>query len=117
MGMKTKLDNGEYRSGQAMQKDFRLVMQNCLQFNAHESEICQEARQQALMRPSQLRGAAMANDLFLAEDGSVLQILDDKSAGTPVKKLKKRTKDEDVIDLGVEDDDVPLTSMKKKKPR
>ena len=147
--MKKKLDNGEYRSAQAMQKDFRLVMQNCLQFNAHESEICQEARQQALMRPSQLRGAAMANDLFLAEDGSVLQILDDKSAGAPVKKRKRRTKeemrrdeaiaaiekekkkkekeekkkakkrakDEDVIDLGVEDDDVPLTSMKKKKPR
>lgn len=147
--MMKKLDNGEYRSAQAMQKDFRLVMQNCLDFNAHESEICQEARQQVLMRPSQLRAAAMANDLFLAEDGSVLQILDDKSSATPVKKRKRRTKeemrrdeaiaaaekekkkeekkekkkgkkrakDEDVIDLGVEDDDVPLTSMKKKKPR
>mmetsp|Transcript_505 Transcript_505/g.1039 ORF Transcript_505/g.1039 Transcript_505/m.1039 type:complete len:373 (-) Transcript_505:2256-3374(-) len=139
--MKKKLDNGEYRSAQAMQKDFRLVMQNCLQFNAHESEICQEARQQALMRPSQLRAAAMANDLFLAEDGSVLQIIDEKSTSTPIKKRKRRTKeemrrdaeaaaaekekrkgkkrqkDEDTINLGVEDDDVPLTSMKKKKPR
>ena len=139
--MKKKLENGEYRSAQAMQKDFRLVMQNCLQFNAHESEICQEARQQALMRPSLLRAAAMANDLFLAEDGSVLQIVDEKNPGTPVKKRKRRTKEEmrrdeaaaaaagknkkgrkrakdgDVIDLGVEDDDVPLTSMKKKKPR
>lgn len=142
--MKKKLENGEYRSAQAMQKDFRLVMQNCLQFNAHESEICQEARQQALMRPGQLRAAAMANDLFLAEDGSVLQIVDDKGSGTPVKKRKRRTKeemrrdaelaalenkdkpkkkrgrkrkDEEVIDLGVEEDDVPLTSMKKKKPR
>ena len=138
--MKKKLENGEYRSAQAMQKDFRLVMQNCLQFNAHESEICQEARQQALMRPSQLRAAAMANNLFLAEDGSVLQIIDDKSSATPVKKRKRRTKeemrrdeeaaaaekkkkrkkkskDEDAMDLGVEDDDVPLTTMKKKKPR
>eukprot|EP00536_Pseudo-nitzschia_multiseries_P000352 jgi/Psemu1/178653/e_gw1.5.290.1 len=33
--MKKKLDNGEYRSAQSMQKDFRLVMQNCLHFNAH----------------------------------------------------------------------------------
>lgn len=140
--MKKKLENEEYRSAQAMQKDFRLVMQNCLQFNAHDSEICQEARQQALMRPSQLRAAALANDLFLAEDGTVLQIVDEKSGATPVKKRKRRTKeemrrdaeaaaaekekkkkgkkrakDEDAIDLGVEDDDVPLTSMKKKKPR
>jgi len=97
------------------------------------------------MRPSQLRAAAMANDLFLAEDGSVLQIVDEKKGNdAPVKKRKRRTKeeirrdeaiaaaekekkknekekkkakDEDAIDLGVEDDDVPLTSMKKKKPR
>ncbi len=146
--MKKKLENEEYRSAQSMQKDFRLVMQNCLQFNAYESEICQEARQQALMRPGQLRAAAMANNLFLAEDGSVLQILDEKSAGTPVKKRKRRTKEEmrrdaeaaaaaaaagggpvkkkrgrkkkkveDGLDLGVEAGDVPLTSMKKKKPR
>merc|ERR1711935_1025813 len=92
--MKKKLGNGEYRSAQSMQKDFRLVMQNCLQFNAHESEICQEVREQALMRPSQLRAAAMANDLFLAEDGSVLQIVDEKNSGTPVKKRKRRTKEE-----------------------
>ncbi len=146
--MKKKLENGEYRSAQAMQKDFRLVMQNCLQFNAYESEICQEARQQALMRPGQLRAAAMANNLFLAEDGSVLQIIDEKKGGTPVKKRKRRTKEEmrrdaeaaaaaaaagngpvkkkrgrkkkkveEGLDLGVEDDDVPLTSMKKRKPR
>jgi len=144
--MKKKLEKGEYRSAQAMQKDFRLVMSNCLQFNAHESEICQEARQQALMRPSQLRAAAMKNDLFLAEDGSVLQVVDEKSSAAPVKKRKRRTKEEMrrdealaaaagiekkkrgrkratpkeevVIDLGVDDDDVPLTSMKtKKKPR
>jgi hypothetical protein len=142
--MKKKLDNGEYRSGQAMQKDFRLVMQNCLQFNAHESDICQEARQQALMMPTQLREAAIKNDLFLAEDGSVLHIVDEKNGKdkddsntsasakkrkkrkrddskdgdtTGKKKGKKRLKDEEAIDLGVEEDDVPLTTMKKKKPR
>ena len=150
--MKKKLENGEYRSAQAMQKDFRLVMQNCLQFNAYESEICQEARQQALMRPGQLRAAAMANNLFLAEDGSVLQIIDENASATPVKKKRKRrtkeemrrdaeaaaaqaaadaaagivrkkrgrkkkVKVEEAMDLGVEEDDVPLTSMKKKKPR
>merc|ERR1711957_59775 len=145
MGMKTKLDNGEYRSGQAMQKDFRLVMQNCLQFNAHESEICQEARQQALMRPNQLREAAIKNDLFLAEDGSVLHIVDEKNgkddstsssakkrrkrntddlkddgtSGAPKEKKKgrKRVKHGEAINLGVEEDDVPLTTMKKRKPR
>jgi len=143
--MKSRLDNGEYRSGQSMQKDFRLVMQNCLQFNAHESEICQEARQQALMRPNQLREAAIKNDLFLAEDGSVLYIVDEKngkvsSTSSSTKKRRKRSRDDpkddettgvppekkkgrkgvkygEAINLGVEEDDVPLTTMKKRKPR
>ncbi|EED87168.1 hypothetical protein THAPSDRAFT_263817, partial [Thalassiosira pseudonana CCMP1335] len=42
--MKDKLERGEYRSAQAMQKDFILVMQNCLQFNAKDSDIVKEAR-------------------------------------------------------------------------
>jgi hypothetical protein len=100
--MKKKLDNGEYRSVQAMQKDFVLVMQNCLNFNAPDSEIVQEARQQALMKPNILRRAALAHDLFLAEDGSVLEVYDDdkkKSKGkengeeTP-KKQRRRKKAE-----------------------
>jgi hypothetical protein len=75
--MKKKLDDGEYRSVQAMQKDFVLLMQNCLKFNAPDSEIVQEARQQALMKPNILRRAALEHDLFLAEDGSVLEVYDD----------------------------------------
>lgn len=145
--MKKKLDSGEYRSAQAMQKDFILVMQNCLKFNAADSEIVQEARQQALMRPNMLREAATKHDLFLSEDGTVLFIVDDKTVaegtGVPAKKRgrpkkivrddddeaagstkqkrkkgKKRARDDDdQMNLGVEADDVPLTSMKKKKPR
>ena len=87
--MKEKLENGEYRSAQAMQKDFVLVMSNCLKFNAPDSEIVQEARQQALMRPNILRQAALKHDLFLAEDGSVLEIYDDE---------KKKDKDKDDVD-------------------
>jgi hypothetical protein len=140
--MKKKLDNGEYRSAQSMQKDFVLVMQNCLKFNAADSEIVQEARQQALMRPHLLRTAAMKHDLFLAEDGSVLHVVDDKDATkgrkrtrrgsadgeetfeealealkSKKKKGKKGPRVEEIMELGVDDDDVPLTSMKKKKPR
>jgi len=141
--MKKKLENGEYRSAQAMQKDFVLVMQNCLSFNAADSEIVQEARQQALMRPTLLRAAAAKHDLFLAEDGSVFYIIDnqrgkgDSSGASRPKKRGKRSQDdpgEDVdseeikpkkkrgkkrpaMELGVEDDDVPLESMRRKKPR
>jgi hypothetical protein len=97
--MKEKLDKGEYRSAQSMQKDFVLVMQNCLKFNAPDSEIVQEARQQALMKPNLLRSAATKSGLFLAEDGSVLEVLDDDAKkkskdsgdGTP-KKRRRRTK-------------------------
>eukprot|EP00980_Cylindrotheca_fusiformis_P029577 scaffold23539_cov137-Cylindrotheca_fusiformis.AAC.2 len=96
--MRKKLDNGEYRSAQAMQKDFILVMQNCLKFNANDSDIVQEARQQALMRPNLLRAAALKNDLFLAEDGTVFEILDDDKKnkdGTPKKRKRRRKKGED----------------------
>ncbi|KAL3922780.1 MAG: hypothetical protein SGILL_002018 [Bacillariaceae sp.] len=128
--MKRKLENGEYRSAQAMQKDFILVMQNCLKFNAPDSEIVLEARQQALMRPNLLRSAARSHDLFLAEDGSVLHITDEKvssgskrrrrgrdddsGGGTPKRRKKGKKRH---LELGVEDDDEPLSSMKRKKPR
>jgi hypothetical protein len=128
--MKKKLENGGYRSAQAMQKDFILVMQNCLKFNAPDSEIVQEARQQALMRPNLLRAAAMNHDLFLAEDGSVLHIVDEKGpngskrkgrrvhdddsdSGTP--KRRKRKGKRKHLELGVEDDDEPLSTMKRKR--
>jgi hypothetical protein len=96
--MKKKLDDGEYRSVQAMQKDFVLLMQNCLKFNAPDSEIVQEARQQALMKPNILRRAALAHDLFLAEDGSVFEVYDDdkkKSKGQEDGDKKKSKGKED----------------------
>lgn len=99
--MREKLERGEYRSAQAMQKDFILVMQNCLQFNERDSEIVMEARQQALMRPGMLRDAAMKHKLFIAEDGSVLEVYTEgegdkagKGDGKK-KKRKKKSKEED----------------------
>jgi len=139
--MKEKVENAEYRSAQAMQKDFILVVQNCLKFNAHDSDIVQEAKEQALMRPKLLREAAAKHDLFLAEDGTVFQIIDDdkKNKGTPKKPRKRRQKEDDAkkfdqelkpkrkrknmkvlynsdaADSGGDDSDVPLSSMKSKK--
>jgi len=63
--MKLKLENGEYRSAQAMQKDFSLVNANCLQFNAQNSDIVREAQRQTLMRPKLLKDAALKNLLFI----------------------------------------------------
>lgn len=84
--MRDKLEAGEYRSAQAMQKDFVLIMQNCRKFNDDKSDIVQEAREQHLMRPKFLQEAATTHDLFLAEDGSVLEVVDEKSP----KKSKKK---------------------------
>lgn len=75
--MKEKLERGEYRSAQAMQKDFILIMQNCVKFNAPDSDVVKEARHQALSRPDVLRNAALKHKLFLAEDGSVLEVYSD----------------------------------------
>jgi len=75
--MQEKLDRGEYRSAQAMQKDFVLIMSNCLQFNSANSSIVKEAKQQTLMRPKLLQKAAMEHNLFLAEDGSVIDVYSD----------------------------------------
>jgi hypothetical protein len=117
--MRKKLENGEYRSAQAMQKDFIGVMQNCLKFNANDSDIVQEARQQALMRPNLLRAAALKHDLFLAEDGSVFEILDDDKKdkknkdGSPKKRRRRKKKGEDID--GEETSDSKPTRKKKGK--
>ncbi len=75
--MKMKLERGEYRSAQGMQKDFILIMKNCVQFNAADSDIVKEARRQVLERPSLLKEAALENRLFIAEDGNVIDIYSD----------------------------------------
>lgn len=85
--MKEKLDRGEYRSAQAMQKDFAQVNQNCLQFNSQESEIVREAQRQTLMRPKLLKEAALKNFLFICDDGNVIKVHDD--AADKGKKGKK----------------------------
>lgn len=66
--MKEKLERGEYRSVQGMQKDFVLVMQNCLHFNAPDSDIVRDAQQQTLMRPKLLKEAALKNNLFICDE-------------------------------------------------
>lgn len=90
--MKKKLENGEYRSAQGMQKDFVLILQNCRDFNDPSSDIVKEARRQHLRRPKILKEAALKHDLFLAEDGSVLEIFDEEK--TPKKRGKGASKDE-----------------------
>lgn len=66
--MKEKVQSGEYRSAQQMQKDFALVMENCRQFNAPDSDIVKEAMRQVLMRPKLLKEAALKNNLFISEE-------------------------------------------------
>lgn len=55
--MREKLDKGEYRSAQQVQKDFLLVMQNCIKYNDPDSDIVKEARRQTLLRPKVCMGA------------------------------------------------------------
>lgn len=88
--MKEKLENGGYRSAQAMQKDFILILQNCREFNDASSEIVKEAREQHLLRPKLLIEAAANHNLFLAEDGSVLEIFDEKSKSPRKANGKKK---------------------------
>lgn len=90
--MKQKLDRGEYRSAHAMQKDFVLIMSNCVQFNAPDSEIVKEARRQVLLRPTLLKEAAMANHLFIAEDGTVLDVYSDDEGGDKGTKKQSNSK-------------------------
>jgi hypothetical protein len=90
--MKAKLENGEYRSAQGMQKDFVLILQNCRKFNAPTSDIVKAAREQHLLRPSILIKASAKHDLFLGEDGSVLDIFDEEKKGSEKKKKRRRRK-------------------------
>lgn len=102
--MKQKLENGEYRSAQAMQKDFILILQNCRTFNAPSSDIVKEARRQHIKRPEILKDAAAKHDLFLAEDGTVLEIFDEEKKGG---KKKGKAKKEEGEEAAVEDDAAP----------
>eukprot|EP00591_Stephanopyxis_turris_P011006 CAMPEP_0195514174 /NCGR_PEP_ID=MMETSP0794_2-20130614/5633_1 /TAXON_ID=515487 /ORGANISM="Stephanopyxis turris, Strain CCMP 815" /LENGTH=554 /DNA_ID=CAMNT_0040642359 /DNA_START=30 /DNA_END=1691 /DNA_ORIENTATION=- len=91
--MKSKLARGEYRSAQAMQKDFVLVMQNCVTFNAPDSDIVKEARRQLLSIPNLLKTAALSNHLFLTEDGTALEVYSDNDEKSKKGAAKKgRTK-------------------------
>jgi hypothetical protein len=62
-------------------------MQNARTFNTDSSDIVREARAQHLMRPKFLKEAAAEHNLFLAEDGTVLEIVD--KPGSAKKKPKK----------------------------
>lgn len=110
--MKKKLENGEYRSAQSMQKDFILIMQNCRQFNANNSDIVRAAREQHLLRPKFLKEAAEKHDLFLAEDGSVLEIVDEKPGSAKKKASGKKKKKPDGEGNG--DDEPPKKKVRYK---
>lgn len=85
--IKEKVVSGKYRSAQAMQKDLVLVTSNCIQFNSTDSDIVQEIKKQSLNRPNLLLKAAFDHNLFLAEDGAVLDI---------VPELKKESEENDL---------------------
>lgn len=99
--MKSKLENGEYRSAQQMQKDFILILSNCRSYNAASSDIVREARQQHMMRPKLLKEAATKHNLFLAEDGSVLEIYDEEKS--PKKRRGRKTDGSDGEENGKDD--------------
>lgn len=120
--MKAKLENGEYRSAQGMQKDFVMILQNCRKFNAPTSDIVKAAREQHLLRPKILMKAAAKHDLFLAEDGSVLDIFDDddkkgSEKGSEKKKKRRRRKRDENGELQALDPpkDVPEDTPTSKK--
>jgi hypothetical protein len=120
--MKAKLENGEYRSAQGMQKDFILILQNCRKFNAPTSDIVKAAREQHLLRPSILMKASAKHDLFLAEDGSVLDIFDDDKKGSEKgsekkkkRRRRKRGEDGELIELDTPNDAPEDTPTLKKK--
>lgn len=54
----------------------------------NSSDIVREARAQHLLRPKILKEAAVKHNLFLAEDGSVLEIFDEDKS--PKKKRAKK---------------------------
>jgi len=75
--MRDKLKKGDYKTARSMQKDFVLVMTNCSTFNSPDSDIVREAQQQALLMPKLLKEAAFKHRIFLTEDGSALDIINE----------------------------------------
>ena len=75
-----------------MQKDFLLVMQTFLEFNAPDSDIVKEARRQALGFPTMLKNAALKHNLFLSEDGTILEVRSEDEAYTEDEKSDSEKK-------------------------
>jgi len=100
--MRQKLLKGGYRSSQAIQKDFQLVISNCRKFNNSNSDIVRTALKHALQIPNLLRSSAVEHNLFIEEDGTVLEIsgggVEGESPETQQQKKipkKERKKQED----------------------
>lgn len=117
--MKEKLERGEYRSARAMQRDFRLIMSNCLRFNSPNSDIVQEAKRQVLERPNLLKESAMENHLFIAETGDVIEVYSDGEgeAAQSEKKIPKKRGRKPKNPQSSEKDKKKSNSLSDEKPR
>eukprot|EP01083_Nonionella_stella_P026379 72592_1 len=67
-------------------------MSNFVEFNSTNSDIVKEARRQVLERPTLLKEAALANKLFIAEDGNVIDVYSDveDDVGQNGEKIPKK---------------------------
>jgi len=92
--MKEKLLQGGYRSSQSIQRDFQLVISNCTQFNDSKAPIVKTAQKHIIETTNLLKASAIENNLFIDEDGTVLEIVEVVTLGKIFKKRKRAAKEE-----------------------
>jgi len=90
--MRKKLLQEVYRSSQAVQRDFQLVMSNCRTFNDSKSDIVKTAQKHALQIPNFLKASALENNIFIDEDGTVIEVLPEDDSSDPKKIPRKKRK-------------------------
>jgi len=92
--MKEKLLQGGYRSSQSIQRDFQLVISNCTHFNDSKAPIVKTAQKHTIETTNLLKASAIENNLFIDEDGTVLEIVEVVTPGKIFKKRKRVAKEE-----------------------
>ena len=70
--MKEKLEGGAYRSVQAMQKDFVLIMANCLEFNAADSDIVMRSSPPIYISKGEDSGSGVSTSIDITSDKGIL---------------------------------------------
>mmetsp|Transcript_17697 Transcript_17697/g.40126 ORF Transcript_17697/g.40126 Transcript_17697/m.40126 type:complete len:2003 (-) Transcript_17697:170-6178(-) len=115
--MKENVIDGKYRSSQAVQQDFQLIISNCLKYFDTEAAIVKIAQKHSLHIPNFLNASAIENDLFIDQNGTVLEIITSSHKNISKKRNKKSIETKNKYQSNLENDSSQISTPPLKRKR